>query len=323
MFPDFVPVLSAAVRVGGPSFTWLHDTRDNPVDARRGNYVSFQEFLSARPFGAEAEFNRIDTTWSSYYRFDKDRFVIARNTRYGNERAFGTRSSELIPLPERLYAGGATSLRSFSINAAGPRDPETGYPIGGAGALVNQTELRLPPTPLPYFGDTRQLCALSRHGQRIYQRRRHVGRALSGRGSRTGKSCEILTPPNKDGTVNPPTGSHFLTGPVGPVQLQLFFAGAGHRHSLSHAGGANPHGFQLYPQSAHFPRERQLLADPAIHQPACWRGRPLQFFLQPGAELLMRAGPQYASLFCSALRYRYAVPGRSVRRKRQCAGSAG
>ena len=102
------------------------------------NYTSFQEFLSEKPFGAEAQFNRIDTTWSSYYGFDKDKFVIARNTRYGNQRAFGTGSSELIPLPERLYAGGATSLRSFSINAAGPRDADTGYPIGGAGALVQE-----------------------------------------------------------------------------------------------------------------------------------------------------------------------------------------
>ena len=79
--------------------------------------------------------------------------MLARNTRYGQERAFGSGSSELIPLPERLYAGGPTSLRGFSINAAGPRDPETGFPIGGAGALVNSTELRLPPPTLPWFGD--------------------------------------------------------------------------------------------------------------------------------------------------------------------------
>ena len=46
----------------------------------------------------------------------------------------------LIPLPERLYAGGATSLRGFAINAAGPRDPETGYPIGGAAVAVNTLE---------------------------------------------------------------------------------------------------------------------------------------------------------------------------------------
>ncbi len=60
----------------------------------------------------------------------------------------------MIPLPERLYAGGPVSLRGFSQNAAGPRDPETGYQIGGAGALINSTELRLPPPTLPWFGNT-------------------------------------------------------------------------------------------------------------------------------------------------------------------------
>ena len=101
--------------------------------------------------------------------------MLARNTRYGQERAFGTARSELIPLPERLYAGGATSLRGFSINAAGPRDPETGYPIGGAGALINSTELRLPPPTLPWLGDTAQLRALSRYGQRLHQCLRCLG----------------------------------------------------------------------------------------------------------------------------------------------------
>jgi len=151
--PGEIAQESTAVRVGGPAFTWLRDTRDSPLDAHHGSYTSFQEFVSEKVFGADTNFNRLDLTSSSYYSFDKGRFVIARNTRYGQERAFGTGSDELIPLPERLYAGGATSLRGFSVNAAGPRDPETGYPIGGAGALANSTELRLPPPTLPWFGD--------------------------------------------------------------------------------------------------------------------------------------------------------------------------
>jgi outer membrane protein assembly complex protein YaeT len=152
--PYALTSLSTATRVGGPSFTWVRDTRDSPLDSHRGSTTSFQEFLSARPFGAEAQFNRIDIANSSFYGFDKGRFVLARNTRYGQERTFGNASEELLPLPERLYAGGANSLRGFSINAAGPRDPETGYPIGGAGALINSTELRLPPPTLPFFANT-------------------------------------------------------------------------------------------------------------------------------------------------------------------------
>jgi outer membrane protein assembly complex protein YaeT len=145
--------LSTATRVAGPGLTWIRDKRDSPLDAHRGTYTSFQEFLSGSRFGAQTEFNRLDVSNSSFYSFDKGRFVLARNTRYGQERVFGPADGELIPLPERLYAGGATSLRSFSINAAGPRDPETGYPIGGAGALANSTELRLPPPNLPWLGD--------------------------------------------------------------------------------------------------------------------------------------------------------------------------
>ncbi len=106
VYPAEVDALAAAVTVGGPGFTWIRDNRDSAVDAHRGMYSSFQEFFSAAPFGAQAQFNRIDTSNSSYYGFDKGKIVVARNTRYGQERAFGNGGSELIPLPERLYAGG-------------------------------------------------------------------------------------------------------------------------------------------------------------------------------------------------------------------------
>ncbi len=58
-----------------------------------------------------------------------------------------------IPLPELFFAGGSNSLRSFSINQAGPRDPQTGYPIGGQGLFVNNLEIRTPPVLLPYVGN--------------------------------------------------------------------------------------------------------------------------------------------------------------------------
>jgi outer membrane protein assembly complex protein YaeT len=154
VFPGELKELATAVRIAGPAFTWIRDTRDEPMDAHRGTYTSFQEFLSSRVAGAQAEFNRLDLSNSSYYGFDKNRFVLARNTRYGQVRTYGAGTSQLIPLPERLYAGGPTSLRGFSQNAAGPRDPETGYPIGGSGALINSTELRTPSPTLPWLGNT-------------------------------------------------------------------------------------------------------------------------------------------------------------------------
>jgi outer membrane protein assembly factor BamA len=40
--------------------------------------------------------------------------------------------------------GGSESHRGFSINQAGPRDPLTGYPVGGNALFFNSLELRVP-----------------------------------------------------------------------------------------------------------------------------------------------------------------------------------
>ncbi len=151
--PDEIPLVSEPVRVGGPGVTWVRDTRrPSPLDAAGGTYTSADEFITDSIFASEANFNRLDVTNSSYYQFGKHHYILARSTRFGYERAFGAPQYEYIPLPERLYAGGAQSLRGFSINSAGPRDSQTGFPIGGAGAFVNSTEIRFPNPVLPYFG---------------------------------------------------------------------------------------------------------------------------------------------------------------------------
>jgi outer membrane protein insertion porin family len=143
------------VRVSGPEITWIHDTRrPEPLDAQTGMYNSIQEYATDNFFlDSQANYNHFDWTNSTYYPIGKHRnFVLARNTRFGYERVFGEAKYETIPLPERLYAGGPESIRGFALNSAGPRDSLTGFPIGGAGAFVNQTELRLPNPLLPYFG---------------------------------------------------------------------------------------------------------------------------------------------------------------------------
>ncbi|WP_081823708.1 POTRA domain-containing protein [Pseudacidobacterium ailaaui] len=154
--PNEIPLVSQPVRVGGPGVTWIRDTRvPTPLDATQGTYNTVQETWADSHYGSQANFNRIDATNSSYYAFGKEnKWVIARSTRIAVERSYGADKYELIPLPERLYAGGAQSHRGFGINSAGPRDSLTGYPIGGAGAFVNSTELRMPNPTLPYVGNS-------------------------------------------------------------------------------------------------------------------------------------------------------------------------
>jgi outer membrane protein assembly complex protein YaeT len=228
VFPGEIQELATAVRVAGPGVTWIRDTRDSPLDAHRGTYTSFQEFLSDKSLGAEAQFNRLDVTSSSYYGFDKNRFVFARNTRYGQIRAFGAGSAELIPLPERLYAGGPTSLRGFSFNGAGPRDPETGYPIGGAGALINSTELRLPPPTLPWLGNTVSFVLFHDMGN-VFTNAGDAWASFLRFNQPDRNSCKVLTyaqvdssgkiiPPSPSGPNSPITS----TGHQGPCSFNYF-----------------------------------------------------------------------------------------------------
>ena len=122
-------------------------------------------------FGSQTDFWRVDGTNSSYFQFGNNKYVLARNTRIGYEKASGVNpnatssvcegillttnpSCNAVPLPERLYAGGASSHRGFGINGAGPRDLQTGFPVGGSAAVVNTTELRMPPPTLPYVGNS-------------------------------------------------------------------------------------------------------------------------------------------------------------------------
>ena len=101
------------MRVAGPGVTWIRDTRDSPLDSHRGTYTSFQDFLSNADFGAQAEFNRLDLSNSSYYGFDKNRFVLARNTRYGQERAYGPPSARLLPFLNACIPAAPLRIRGF------------------------------------------------------------------------------------------------------------------------------------------------------------------------------------------------------------------
>ena len=227
VYPAAISELAAAVRVAGPGLTWLRDTRDSPLDAHRGTYTSLQEFLSGHSFGSQAQFNRLDVSNSNFWSFDKSRFVLARNSRYAQERAFGEPSDELIPLPERLYSGGSTSLRGFSMNAAGPRDPETGYPVGGAGALVNSTELRLPPPTLPWLGDSVSFVLFHDMGN-VFADAGDAWKSALRVAQPNRDTCKVLTAPTTDPNdpnklIPPaPTGTATSTGVPGACSFNYF-----------------------------------------------------------------------------------------------------
>lgn len=174
--PGEITLLSLPARVGGPGFTFIHDKRDNPLESTKGTYFTLDAFASSTYFGSEADFGRALFQHSSYYGFGgkgkaERRYVFARSTSIGLQQPYGgtrvvppgacplnsagetvCQGITLIPLPEQFFAGGGNSHRGFGLNQAGPRDPSSGFPVGGTALFVNNLELRFPETSLPYLG---------------------------------------------------------------------------------------------------------------------------------------------------------------------------
>lgn len=138
--PALIPLFSQPVRVGLLATTFINDRRDEPLDATRGHYTSLDLSLASKGFTSETDFFRLLGRNSSYHRLGRD-YILTRNTTFGWINNYGARD---IPLPERFFAGGASSHRAFPENQAGPRDLVTGFPLGGRSLLFNQTELRFP-----------------------------------------------------------------------------------------------------------------------------------------------------------------------------------
>ncbi len=150
--PEQVPLYSQPTRVSGFGFSWIRDRRNNPADASRGSYNTADISFYTKSLGSSASFARLFFQNSTYTPIGRA-LVFARSARFGVEEAFGPSVGGDIPLPERFFAGGGTSLRGFGLNQAGPRDPVTGFPVGGLSELIFNQELRFP-MHLPVVGNS-------------------------------------------------------------------------------------------------------------------------------------------------------------------------
>jgi outer membrane protein assembly complex protein YaeT len=146
--PALIPLLSQPVRVGMLSGTYIDDRRDNPLDAHSGTHNTLDLGLASKAFGSQVAYTRMLARNSTYHRLG-NRLVLARTMTFAFLGGLGGNPAiedptQDIPLPERFFAGGASSHRGFPDNQAGPRDLKTGFPLGGKAMLVAGTELRFP-----------------------------------------------------------------------------------------------------------------------------------------------------------------------------------
>jgi outer membrane protein insertion porin family len=172
--PAEFSLFSLPAHVGGPGFTFIRDRRDNPLESTKGQYFTLDGFAASSYVGSQSDYARALAQDSTYYAFGRPnhKFVFARSTTLGLEQVYrGTRilppgscplnnlqtacqqNISIIPLPELFFAGGGNSHRGFGLNQAGPRDPDSGFPVGGSALFVNSEELRFPSISLPYLGE--------------------------------------------------------------------------------------------------------------------------------------------------------------------------
>jgi len=184
-----VPLFNQPTLVSQFGVTWFRDSRDNPAEASKGSFNSADFSDADTKVGSSASFLRFFFQNSTYYPI-KRRFSFARSTRLGFLVPYGDTVSltfpppapgqcipgtvpsgptpTIIPLPERFFAGGGTSLRGFALNQAGPRDACTGFPVGGQAMLVLNQEFRFP-MRLPFIG-TSLGGAIFYDGGNVYSR---------------------------------------------------------------------------------------------------------------------------------------------------------
>ena len=154
--PLLVPLISQPVRVGLLSSTYISDRRDDPTDTSTGMYNTVNVALASKYWGGQPNFARVLAQNSTYHRIGS-RIVFARTVQVGINKPWaghgviggGNPEGEIrpdprIPLSERYFGGGANSHRGFAYNQAGPRDPATGFPLGGGAQFLNSLELRFP-----------------------------------------------------------------------------------------------------------------------------------------------------------------------------------
>ena len=159
---------------------------------------------------------------STYYAFGKNRaqdkkFVFARSLRIGVETPFGntvllppgqcptTGSTQCIPLPEFFLSGGGNSHRGFGLNQAGPRDPVSGFPVGGGALFLNNLEMRFPPLSLPFVHDNVSLALFHDAGNVFTTGRNMLDNLLRWKQKNPGHFACRKAPPRNVTTVTYPT----------------------------------------------------------------------------------------------------------------------
>ncbi len=155
------------VRLSSVSTSVVLDSRDDPLDPKRGAFASIDGEFAGRSIGSEVGFNKTYMQGFLYRQLGGSPFVLAGGARLGVARGLprdvprlgddgqplvdpqGTPIIDVVrdlPASERFFAGGDSTVRGFTLDRLGA--PETldrnGVPSGGNAVVVFNGEVRFP-----------------------------------------------------------------------------------------------------------------------------------------------------------------------------------
>ena len=158
--PEDVPLvdrLFEKVRLSSFSGSLLRDTRDDLVDPTTGEVFSIDARVAARAIGSEVGFAKTFSQAFLYRRMPgARRIVLAAGARVGLAVGFprgGVGRHPLLPISERFFAGGDTTVRGYAFDRLGIAAGQPGatidadgFPQGGNAVIILNGEVRVPLT---------------------------------------------------------------------------------------------------------------------------------------------------------------------------------
>lgn len=117
----------------------LYDTRDDPFSPTRG-LIDNVRLRYGLPGLSTVHFTKL-TTQHTHFVSLADEVVLTYSARVGWGRAFS--GADFLPIRERFFLGGRTTVRGFGENSIGPRGSQ-GSEVGGDLSLNLNLELQVP-----------------------------------------------------------------------------------------------------------------------------------------------------------------------------------
>ena len=127
-----------------------YDTRNSAIQPNRGQKTELVTELAGGPFGADADFYKweVRSFWyfpgfcrRPHHRIHRQSRRCGSLRRNRPQHAAGFPS---VPLFDRYFLGGVTSLRGYRYRQVGPKDLASGEPIGGNTFFLGSAEYSIP-----------------------------------------------------------------------------------------------------------------------------------------------------------------------------------